>query len=129
MNFEIRTWNTDRAAEVINKLLPGRTISLHESMLDGIEKVTITKGEIADSDPCPETGYDGGLRDMLTLKFEMKGGGKVTRFFEPIDEVCIVHLETDDLLIITFSPLHDHVKRVKESLDERLKENEDFYSR
>jgi hypothetical protein len=129
MNFEIRTWNTDRAAEVINKLLPGRTISLCESMLDGVEKVTIEKGEIMDSDPCPEEGYDGGLRDLITMRFEMKGGGKVTRFFEPIDEVCIVHVETNDLLIVTFAPLLEHVKRAKGSLDERAKENEDFYSR
>jgi hypothetical protein len=126
MDFEIRPWNTDRAAEVINKLLPGRSISLDESILDGVEKVIIEKGEMMDSEPCPGEGYDGGLRDLITLRFKMIGGGKVTRFFEPINEACTVHLEADDLLIITFTSLHEHVKRVKESLDERLKENEDF---
>lgn len=129
MDFEIRLWNTEGAAEVINKLLSGRSISLDEAILDGVEKVTIEKGEIMDSDPCPEEGYDGGLRDMLTLRFKMKGGGTVVRFFEPINTACVVHLEADDLLIITFRPLHEHVKWEKEHLDERLKENEDFYSK
>lgn len=129
MNFEIRSWNTDKAAEVINFLLPGKNVYLDNVLLSGVEKVTIEKGEIMDSDPCPEEGYDGGLRDQIRIQFKMKGGGIVTRCFEPINEACTVHLESSELFIIEIIPLLDYAKRVKNELDERISMYEEFYKR
>jgi hypothetical protein len=59
----------------------------------------------------------------------MKGGGMITRTFEPIDEVCRVCMEDDDLLIIEFISLVDYVKKMKSDLDERIAEHEEFYSK
>lgn len=127
MDFEIRTWNTDTAAEAINALLPGRNIYLGDSILSGVQAVRIERGEISDSEPTEE--HDGGRRDQISLHFEMGDCSTVTRFFEPINEACTVHLEGRELLIISFIPLHDYVKRMTGELNERIKENQEFYSR
>jgi hypothetical protein len=127
MDFEIRTWNTDTAAEAINVLLPGRNIYLGDSILSGVQAVRIERGEISDSEPTQD--HDGGRRDQISLHFEMGDHSTVTRFFEPINEACTVHLESRELMIISFIQLHNYVKRVTEELDERIKENQEFYSR
>jgi hypothetical protein len=129
MYFEVNSWNLDKAAEVINCLLPGKNVCLDNNILLGAEKVSIEKEEIMNSEPCPEDGYDGGIRSQIRIQFEMKGGGMITRTFEPIDEVCRVCMEDDDLLIIEFISLVDYVKKMKSDLDERIAEHEEFYSK
>lgn len=127
MVYELTKYNIDvvkKALEDVN----GKAVYINDVGLYGVKSIDIETSVMYDGDPDPETGYDGGKRDMIDLTFNFEKGS-AKHSFCPDTEHCGISFETDDLWIFNILDLKKYIENQMFELNYRLGEYDKFMAK